>query len=93
MTLVRLRSAIRWEAVLIAVLGTVVGIGLGSLVVSWALVTSLGSFRGSPASRSRSRAARGRRPGRRRARPRPRLPSVRPAGVASLHILDAIAVD
>ncbi|HEY1118404.1 MAG TPA: FtsX-like permease family protein, partial [Acidimicrobiales bacterium] len=43
MTRAQLRSAIRWEAVLISVLGTVVGLGLG-LVVSWALVTSLGSF-------------------------------------------------
>ena len=43
MTRSQLRSAIRWEAVLISVLGTVVGLGLG-LVVSWALVTSLGSF-------------------------------------------------
>ena len=43
MTRSQLRSAVRWEAVLISVLGTVVGLGLG-LVVSWALVTSLGSF-------------------------------------------------
>ncbi|HEU5083334.1 MAG TPA: FtsX-like permease family protein [Acidimicrobiales bacterium] len=43
MTRAQLRSAVRWEAVLIAVLGTVVGLGLG-LVVSWALVTALGSF-------------------------------------------------
>jgi putative ABC transport system permease protein len=43
MTRSQLRSAIRWEAVLISVLGTLVGLGLG-LVVSWALVTSLASF-------------------------------------------------
>jgi putative ABC transport system permease protein len=43
MTRSQLRSAIRWEAVLISVLGTVVGLGLG-LVVSWALVRSLDSF-------------------------------------------------
>jgi putative ABC transport system permease protein len=43
MTRAQLRSAVRWEAVLISVLGTVVGLALG-LVVSWALVTSLGSF-------------------------------------------------
>jgi len=43
MTRSQLRSAVRWEAVLIAVLGTVVGLALG-LVVSWALVTALGPF-------------------------------------------------
>jgi putative ABC transport system permease protein len=39
----QLRSAIRWEAVLIAVLGTVVGLALG-LVLSWVLVTALEGF-------------------------------------------------
>ncbi len=39
----QLRSAIRWEAVLISVLGALVGISLG-LLLSWALVTSLGGF-------------------------------------------------
>lgn len=39
----QLRSAVRWEAVLIAILGTTVGLGLG-LVVSAALVASLRSF-------------------------------------------------
>jgi len=39
----QLRSAIRWEAVLIALVGTGVGIGLG-LLVSWALVASLEGF-------------------------------------------------
>ncbi len=39
----QLRSAIRWEAVLISVLGAVVGISLG-LTLSWALVTSLAGF-------------------------------------------------
>ena len=39
----QLRSAIRWEAVLISVLGALVGIALGMLL-SWALVTSLGGF-------------------------------------------------
>ncbi len=43
MTRSQLRSAVRWEAVLISVLGTVVGLGLG-LVVSWALVRSLRDF-------------------------------------------------
>ncbi len=39
----QVRSAIRWEAVLISGLGAIVGIGLG-LVLSWALVTSLEGF-------------------------------------------------
>ena len=39
----QVRSAIRWEAVLISVLGALVGISLG-LLLSWALVTSLGGF-------------------------------------------------
>ncbi len=39
----QLRSAIRWEAVLISVLGALVGIALG-LLLSWALVTALGGF-------------------------------------------------
>ena len=39
----QLRSAIRWEAVLIAVLGTVVGLGLG-MIVSYALVQALDGF-------------------------------------------------
>lgn len=39
----QLRSAIRWEAVLISVLGALVGISLG-LLLSWALVTSLAGF-------------------------------------------------
>jgi putative ABC transport system permease protein len=39
----QLRSAVRWEAVLISVLGTLVGLGVG-LTVSWALVTSLSGF-------------------------------------------------
>ncbi|MFP5320903.1 MAG: ABC transporter permease [Acidimicrobiia bacterium] len=43
MTRAQLRSAIRWEAVLIAVLGTAVGLGVG-LVVSWALVSALSGF-------------------------------------------------
>jgi putative ABC transport system permease protein len=43
MTRSQLRSAVRWEAVLISLLGTLVGLGLG-LVVSWALVRSLDSF-------------------------------------------------
>ena len=43
MTRSQLRSAVRWEAVIISLLGTTVGIGIG-LLVSWALVTSLGSF-------------------------------------------------
>ncbi len=43
MTRSQLRSAVRWEAVLISLLGTSVGLGIG-LVASWALVTSLGSF-------------------------------------------------
>jgi putative ABC transport system permease protein len=36
----QLRSAIRWEAVLISVLGAVVGLGLG-LLLSWAVLTAL----------------------------------------------------
>jgi len=43
MTRAQLRSTVRWEAVLIAVLGTTVGLALG-LLVSWALVTSLSGF-------------------------------------------------
>jgi putative ABC transport system permease protein len=39
----QLRSAIRWEAVLISVLGALVGIALGMLL-SWALVTALAGF-------------------------------------------------
>jgi putative ABC transport system permease protein len=38
----QMRSTVRWEAVLISVLGTIVGLGLG-LVLSWALVTALES--------------------------------------------------
>ncbi len=38
----QLRSSVRWEAVLISLLGTVVGLMLG-LLVSWALISSLGS--------------------------------------------------
>lgn len=43
MTRSQLRSAVRWEAVLISVLGTVVGLGLG-VVLSYALVSSLDSM-------------------------------------------------
>ena len=43
MTRSQLRSSVRWEAVIIAVLGTVVGLGL-SLVTSWALVRALEDF-------------------------------------------------
>jgi putative ABC transport system permease protein len=43
MTRAQLRSSIRWEAVLISVLGTVVGLGLG-LLASYALVEALGGF-------------------------------------------------
>jgi len=39
----QLRSAVRWEAVLISVLGSLVGIALG-LLLSWALVEALGGF-------------------------------------------------
>ena len=39
----QLRSAVRWEAVIISLLGTLVGLGVG-LITSWALVTSLGTF-------------------------------------------------
>ena len=38
----QLRSTVRWEAVLISLLGTIVGLGLG-LLISWALISSLGS--------------------------------------------------
>ena len=38
----QLRSTVRWEAVLISLLGTVVGLGLG-LLLSWALITALES--------------------------------------------------
>ncbi|MGH9084075.1 MAG: ABC transporter permease [Acidimicrobiales bacterium] len=38
----QMRSTVRWEAVLISLLGTLVGLGLG-LVLSWAIVTALGS--------------------------------------------------
>ena len=43
MTRAQLRSAVRWEAVVIAVLGTLVGLALG-LVLSRALVQSLEGF-------------------------------------------------
>lgn len=43
MTRAQLRSTVRWEAVLIAVVGTAVGIAVG-LLVSWALVRSLEGF-------------------------------------------------
>ncbi len=43
MTRSQLRSAVRWEAVLISVLGTVVGLALG-LLLSWALVKGLEGF-------------------------------------------------
>jgi putative ABC transport system permease protein len=39
----QVRSAVRWEAVIISLLGTAVGLALG-LLVSWALVTALGDF-------------------------------------------------
>ena len=39
----QLRSAIRWEAVLIAVLGTLVGLGVG-LVASYAMIKALEGF-------------------------------------------------
>ena len=39
----QMRSVIRWEAVLISLLGALVGISLG-MVLSWALVTALGGF-------------------------------------------------
>ena len=38
----QMRSAVRWEAVLISLLGTLVGLGLG-LFLSWALITALES--------------------------------------------------
>jgi putative ABC transport system permease protein len=38
----QMRSAVRWEAVLISLLGTLVGLALG-LLLSWALITALGS--------------------------------------------------
>jgi len=43
MSRAQVRSAVRWEAVLIALVGTGVGVGLG-LLLSWALVTSLETF-------------------------------------------------
>ena len=39
----QMRSTIRWEAVLISLLGALVGIALG-LLLSWALVSSLAGF-------------------------------------------------
>jgi putative ABC transport system permease protein len=39
----QVRSAMRWEAAIIAVLGTLVGLLIG-LIVSWALITALGGF-------------------------------------------------
>jgi putative ABC transport system permease protein len=42
MTRAQVRAAVRWEAVLIAVIGTLVGLAL-ALTVAWALVTALGS--------------------------------------------------
>ncbi|MBA2283438.1 MAG: FtsX-like permease family protein [Acidimicrobiia bacterium] len=39
----QVRSSMRWEAAIIAVLGTLVGLGIG-LIVSWALITALGGF-------------------------------------------------
>jgi putative ABC transport system permease protein len=43
MTRPQLKSAIRWEAVLIALLGTVVGLGVG-LLISYALIRALNDF-------------------------------------------------
>lgn len=43
MTRSQLRSAVRWEAVIISVLGTLVGLAIG-LICSYALVKALGSF-------------------------------------------------
>ena len=43
MTRNQLKSAIRWEAVLIALLGTVVGLAVG-MIISYCLVKSLGDF-------------------------------------------------
>jgi putative ABC transport system permease protein len=43
MTRTQVRSAIRWEAVLIAVLGTLIGLALG-LVASYAMIKSLEGF-------------------------------------------------
>jgi putative ABC transport system permease protein len=39
----QLRAAVRWEAVIISVLGALVGIAIG-ILLSWALVTSLAGF-------------------------------------------------
>jgi putative ABC transport system permease protein len=39
----QLRSSVRWEAVIISLVGTLVGLGVG-LLASWALVTALGDF-------------------------------------------------
>jgi putative ABC transport system permease protein len=38
----QMRSTVRWEAVLISLVGTLVGLGLG-LVLSWALIVALES--------------------------------------------------
>ncbi len=46
-------ASIRWEAVIISVLGALVGIGIG-IVLSWALVTSLEGLRAEPSSPCRS---------------------------------------
>jgi putative ABC transport system permease protein len=43
MTRSQVRSAVRWEAVIIAVLGTLVGLGVG-LISSFALVKALEGF-------------------------------------------------
>jgi putative ABC transport system permease protein len=39
----QMRSAIRWEAVIIAILGTLVGLGIG-LVASYAMIKALSGF-------------------------------------------------
>ena len=86
----QLRSAIRWEAVIISVLGTLVGIGLG-LLLSWALVTSLDGFGSQRVRRAGRVAGRHRRAG---GRCSARWPSILPARrAAKLAILDAIATE
>ena len=88
MTRSQLRSTIRWESVIIALQGTVLGLLIG-IFFGWALVTALadeGIDHSHPVPQPRGRRPPGR-TGRRRRR--------RPAGAAGrkLNVLQAIATE
>ena len=86
----QLRSAIRWEAVLIAVLGTVVGLALG-MIASYAMIQALEGFGLTEFDRAGRHADH---PGRdRRRHRRARLAAARPAGRRSSTSSKAIATE